>query len=314
MRGMLAAFLTTILFSISAVCAQRTTRLMGGLSANFYRIVMATVLLALWAHLCGRGFAGQGMPYFFLSGIVGFGLGDIALYQALPRLGSRLSVLLIQCLPVPLAAAAEWLWLGTPLHLQETVAAGIIVSGVALALAPGGHWQGSRRMLWEGVVYGAIAALGQGGGALLSRKAALVALAAGETTPDGLTAAYQRIWGGLIVAALFWIGLVWRRQRQGQSVFQTPWWRGGAQTAASRGVWWWVLANAVAGPAVGVGCYQWALMQKGTGIVLPIVALTPIVIIPFARAVEGEKPTVRSLVGGVIAVVGAVLMTLASGR
>ena len=73
---MLAAFLTTILFSISAVCAQRTTRLIGGLSANFYRIVMATVLLALWAHVCGRGMSGRGMPYFFLSGIVGFGLGD----------------------------------------------------------------------------------------------------------------------------------------------------------------------------------------------------------------------------------------------
>jgi drug/metabolite transporter (DMT)-like permease len=69
-----------------------------------------------------------------------------------------------------------------------------------------------------------------------------------------------------------------------------------------------VVVNALAGPALGVGCYQWALMQAKSGVVLPIVALTPLVIIPFSGYVEGDKPTVRSLLGGVIAVIGAVLL------
>ena len=45
--------------------------------------------------------------------VVGFGLGDWALFEALPRIGSGLTVLLAQCLAAPIAAITEWLWLGT---------------------------------------------------------------------------------------------------------------------------------------------------------------------------------------------------------
>jgi drug/metabolite transporter (DMT)-like permease len=50
------------------------------------------------------------------------------------------------------------------------------------------------------------------------------------------------------------------------------------------------------------------LATRPTGVVLPIVATTPIVVIPFARLVEGERPRKRSLVGGAIAVAGAVVL------
>jgi drug/metabolite transporter (DMT)-like permease len=70
------------------------------------------------------------------------------------------------------------------------------------------------------------------------------------------------------------------------------------------------LLNGLSGPALGVSCYQWALKTAPTGIVLPIVAITPIVIIPFSRYIEGERPTWRSLAGGLVAVVGAVLLAL----
>jgi drug/metabolite transporter (DMT)-like permease len=67
--------------------------------------------------------------------------------------------------------------------------------------------------------------------------------------------------------------------------------------------------NALTGPAIGVACYQWALMKEKSGVVLPIVALTPLVIIPFSRFVEGERPRKRSLFGGVIAVAGVFILT-----
>src|SRR5262245_47142271 len=110
---MFPALLTTVLFAISAVCASRATKVLGGIEANFLRVSLATVLLALWAHTFGNGFAGHAFPYFFLSGCVGFGIGDLALYQALPRLGSRLCMILVHCLAAPFGAAVEWFWLGT---------------------------------------------------------------------------------------------------------------------------------------------------------------------------------------------------------
>ena len=39
---------------------------------------------------------------------------------------------------------------------------------------------------------------------------------------------------------------------------------------------------------------------------LPILALAPVVIIPFSRHFENERPTLRSLLGGAIAVTGVI--------
>ena len=294
---MLPAFLTTILFSISAVCAQRTTRVLGGAQANFWRIILATAFLALWAHTMGQGLAGKAFPVFFWSGVVGFGLGDTALYQTLPRLGSRLSIVFAHCGGALIAAAAEWLWLGTAMTPTQILGASLTLIGVALAMAPGRHLQIPRPVFWTGAIFGVLAGAGQGLGAVFSRQAYRVAERAGEHV-DGLTAAYQRILAGLIVAFVVWL-IVRMKGRE-----KSPKLAGESHTP----IWPWVLTNALAGPAIGVGCYQWALSRHGTGVVLPVLALTPLVIIPFSRYVEGERPRKRSLVGGAIAVVGVFIL------
>lgn len=295
---MLPAFLTTVLFSISAVCAQRTSKVLGGVQANLWRVVLATFLLGLWAHTLGQGISGTAFPIFLWSGLLGFGLGDVALYQALPRIGSRLSILLVHCLAAPFAAATEWLWLGTTMSGTQILAGIMILSGVALALAPGQHLQVSRKVFWTGVAGGVFAAIGQGLGAVMSRQAYRVADRAGEHV-DGLTAAYQRILAGLAVGFIVWL-IVRARGSHAESPLR--------RVTSHQRIWPWVFINALAGPAIGVGCYQWALSRAGTGIVLPIVALTPLVIIPFSRYVEGEQPRKRSLVGGAVAVAGVFLL------
>ena len=296
---MLPAFLTTVLFSLSAVFANRTSGLLGGTRANFVRLCLATVLLAVWAHGFGRGLHGGGLAIFFVSGCVGFGIGDLALYQALPRIGSRLTILLVHCLAAPLAALIEWIWLGTQLTLPQIGAGVLILAGVSLALAPGETLHLARRRLLEGVAYGLVAALGQGLGAVLSRKAYEVVKLAGESV-DGGTAAYQRVLGGILVGSIpLWLPLLFRRRRQPDPAAPRPNWRA---------AWPWVLANSLAGPVIGVGCYQWALAGTPSGIVLPIVATTPLVVIPFTYHMEGDRPGLRAILGGTLAVAGVVIM------
>src|SRR5207245_11061304 len=86
-RAVLAAFLTTILFSISVVCGHRSAKMIGGTEANFWRLTLATLMLGLWSYFFGIGLSGNAFPVFLLSGIMGIGIGDVALFQALPRLG-----------------------------------------------------------------------------------------------------------------------------------------------------------------------------------------------------------------------------------
>ena len=135
---MFAALLTTLLFSISAICGHRTSTRLGGVEANFWRICGAMLFLTLWANTLGTGTSGAAFPVFILSGLAGIGLGDTAYFQALPRLGSRRTVLLTQCLTALFATLIEWLWLGTRLNLTEIFCVAVILTGVIIALAPGG--------------------------------------------------------------------------------------------------------------------------------------------------------------------------------
>ena len=198
---MLPAFLATVLFSLSVVFAARTTRILGGMTANFYRLCVSTALLAAWAHAFGGGFGGGAFWLFFLSGCIGFGLGDMALYHSLPRLGPRLTILMVHCLAAPFAALTEWLWMGTPLTAAQGVSGLVILTGVTIALAPQEHLHITPKVLVIGMALGVVAALGQGMGAVVSRKAYAVVQQNSQHI-DGLTAAYQRILGGLIFAAL----------------------------------------------------------------------------------------------------------------
>ena len=316
---MLAAFLTTIFFSLSIICATRSAKIIGGTEANFWRLALATTLLGVWAHIWGRGLTGDSLSVFVLSGVIGIGLGDVALFQALPRLGSRLTILMLNCLSAPFAALIERIWLGTKLSAPQMLCALVILIGVGIALSPKEHLHIPRKVFWAGMVASFFAALGNAIGMVLSRKAYAI-VQTGGLHIDGGTAAYQRLIGGLAVAGIFLL-VVKRREIWAQIGFDEPLTpslspsdeervsegrvRGSSKEKWKR-AWPWVVSNAVAGQTLGVSCLQWALEYQPTGVVLPITATTPLVAIPFAYFIEGEKPTLWSLVGGVIAVAGAV--------
>jgi drug/metabolite transporter (DMT)-like permease len=124
---------------------------------------------------------------------------------------------------------------------------------------------------------------------------------------DGGTAAFQRVLGGLLIGGLSLLAVKWRAIKQHFSFSNGP----GALPSREkwRRVWPWVLANSLAGQTIGVSCYLWALQTTPTGIVLPIVATTPLVAIPFALAIEKEHPSRHSIIGGVIAVGGVIALS-----
>ena len=304
---MFPAFLTAVFFAVSAICANRASRMVGSFAAAFARLWVAWVMLAGWAHVAGVGLRGAGLPVFIVSGMVGFGIGDLAFFAALPLIGSRLAALIVQCLAAPMAALIEWLWLGTRLDARELCCGAAILVGVAIAVAPEklpvpvsdaeDHASTAIRR-GRGLWFSVIAALGQGGGAVISRKAYALSQNAGLKV-DGGTAAYQRILGGLIVVTAAYM---LSRRRQPVPGLAAPRW----DTAGP-----WIVANGFVGAVLGVSCYQWALATTPSAVVLPIVALTPLIVVPFAYFLEDERPSVRSLCGGVLAVIAAAVLARA---
>jgi drug/metabolite transporter (DMT)-like permease len=294
---MIAALLTTFFFALSAILARRSIDYLGSQRANFARQAIALVLLAAYAHSVGQGMTGPTFGLFFLSGVLGFGLGDWALFEALPRIGAGLTLLLCQCLAAPIAAITERLFLGTRMNFVQIGSSALILAGIALALAPGKGETIPVGHRFSGVAWGIAAAVGQAWGAVLSRYAFQQAHG---FSLDGLSSAYQRLLGGIVtIGVLILLG-----------GFRTRW--RGAVAESARANWApaipWVVANALAGPVIGVGCYQWALKAEPSSFVLPIVATSPLAALLLAFFWEGSRPSARAVAGSLLAVVGVVIL------
>lgn len=303
---MIASFLAALFFALNASCASRNVAAQGPLRANLGRLVVAVVFLGAFAHTLGHGFDSASMPWFLLSGLIGMGIGDLGVYGALPFLGSRLTVLMTQCLAAPIAAAGEWLWLGTTLAPSQILWGALILTGVAIAITPSRRHPPRVQVRPIGFLFGLLAAAGQGFGALVSRKGVMTASAAGEVTQTaafGITAAYQRIFAGLVFTTVWFLTLWWCRR---MPVPVAP----PSDAAARRRAFGWLLANGLAGPVIAVACYQWALATTPSGIVLPIAATSPLLAMPIAYWLERDRPSRRAIFGGVLAVASCVALSL----
>jgi len=288
----LFAFLTALLWSASSIASARTAQLLGGPRANAARLCLAVVLLGSWVcfdHSCT--WTPQAW-WFFISGVIGLGLGDIALFSAYARLGARLPALFTHCLGVPLGAALEWAWLGTPLHASEAFFIAVILAGVAIALSPDRHALRHDRAFLYGCGFGLLSACGLAVSAVLSRQGFAAAASAGSPM-TGLDAALIRNLGGLGLCVL-WLPLM-----------ATP-----AVRPRWRVVLPWLGFTAVVGPAVGVVCYQMALAEIKVGVVQAVVALVPLLVMPLAWLVEGTRPPRRAWLGGAFGVAGVIGMAL----
>lgn len=306
LASVLAAFSTALLFAISTICGYESARRIGGTTANFWRISFATGFLTFWAYTLGTGTEGSGLPFFVWSGVVGIGLGDTAYFQSLPRLGPRFSMLLVQCLTPPFGALIEWLWLGTRLTLPQIFSGLMILIGIGIALLPGDHIKFGRRKVFAGTLAGILAALFGAGGAVLSRKAYLIVHAHGEHI-DAMTAGFQRVLGGFPLGAICLLVVRRREPRIRESASSE------CKDRIPRDqqkVWGWILLNSLAGQTFGVSCLQWALETNPTGVVLPIVAVSPIMVIPLAFLIQKEIPTRHSILGATVAVAGVIALTL----
>jgi drug/metabolite transporter (DMT)-like permease len=296
---MIPALLATFLFAFSSVSAKRSVQYLGSNNASFLRILLATVLLATYAHIWGAGLRGPGLPWFIASGFIGYGICDTAIFLALPRLGAQLTSLMVQCLAAPIAAITEWVWHERRLESIELLAGTAILIGVATALFPGRSSKTPNHPGWGALALGFIAAAGQAWGAVLSAHGQHIARDAHQPI-DGISVAYQRILSGAAFVALWWWTM---RLRQGPGTQLQ-------RNAQPGNPWPWVIANVLTGPSLGVSCYQWALQREATGVVLAITALTPLAVIPLAYWFDKERPTKRSLGGGVLAVAGVITLAL----
>lgn len=330
--GLGAAVVAALGYGVTPVCARRAVRLVGFVRANAGRLVLALVVLGAVAFATGRGFGSQ-LPAFVLAGAIGFGIGGLAMFRALPLLGAPLAELLVETLAAFTAAALAWVWFADALTGPVIGACVVILVGVVLGLVPYLRGAGRPPGVRLGVGLAVLAALAQGVSAVLSRRA-LLAVQKATPVPGGpshslayvSSAAFDRLLGGCAVALLVLVAVhlaaprvASARRALGPVGAFAP----GAVPARSElgrfggrlpdAPWFWVGANALFGPVLGVTAMVWALQSLQPGVVQAVAATAPLVSIPVARWLEGYRPPRAYYLGAVVAVVGLVLLALAQG-
>lgn len=285
------AFLAAVLFAASAVCGQTVSRQLGGVKANCFRITIACTLLGIWTfsqfplHLHRATFR-----WLFLSGILGFGLGDVALYLAYPLVGARTAVLINLCIATLCGAIADKLVLGTQLSLKELAAAALTLTGVVLAL----HKKDEPLRLNIGIVLTLFAGICQGLGLTVSRYSHRI-MEQRELVVSGPAQAFQRTMGGVFIG---WIAMaVLLSALKGRQIVPAS-----ARTARLP---WWLLGASFFGPVAGVSAMQVALQQVGTSAVVSAITSTaPLLLLPFSKYLDRDRPTMKAVFGSLLAVAG----------
>ena len=308
---MLPAIITTLLWSYCLLPARQSIAQIGENAANFWRLMLAVVVTGVIAQWGGLRFGNEVFGWFFLSGIIGFGFGDVGTFFALPRIGSRLTLLMSQCVAAPLAGMAEWLWLGTRINIFQILAITVILLGTTLALFPEHEKEhAAQRKYTSGILFGLLSAVGQSMGAVFSRKAFSVLDASTSLVKSeriggyillGTTAGYERLLGGILIAGSFW--LISRYHAPWQTPAQEDR-RNDSFIQKTKNVF----LHAATGPILGIICFQWALATTPSAIVQPIVAMSPLAVMPMTYFHEGDRPTPRAISGTVIAVAGVILL------
>lgn len=297
--GELAALLTAVFWTVTALAFESASRKVGSLSVNLLRLGTAFIFLSVYA-LVSRGKAfpvdagAHQWIWLSLSGLVGFVLGDLFLFQSYVVIGSRISMLIMSLAP-PMAAIIGWITMGETLTLKQAIAMAVVLAGIVLVVlerqSADENGNGKRvRFSYPigGILLAFGGALGQAGGLVLSKY--------GMAGYDVIPSVQIRVITGIVGFTVFFaLSKKWRNLIEAVQ-------NGKAMRR--------LLVGAFFGPFLGVSFSLLAIKYTSTGVASALMSIVPVLIIAPAVVVFKEKITAKELAGAIITVVGVALFFL----
>ena len=290
-QGELAALSAAFLWAISSAGYSLLGQKISPLKLNLFKGLIAIALIFITLIISGKLQTELNLVtinLFLMSGIIGIGLGDTAFFSALKNMGARRTLLMATLSP-PITALLGLIFL----EEQLTFAAwcGILITGIGVA------WVISERTpnaaisninIRQGIVWATLAAIANSTGIIISR----FALLSSDIIP--LWSTLFRLIGGTIIVVLL---LFVQRINQGE-LGKTNW---------SMKLLGGIFLTTFGGTYLAIWLQQTSLKFAPAGIAQTLLATSPIFIIPIA-AQMGEKISIRSVFGVLVAVVGISLL------
>lgn len=287
--GEIAGLGVSVCWTMSALFFEKAGTKIGSLSVNFIRLFLAIIFLGVTTYVTrGLFFPNDATPYQWfwlgLSGVVGFYLGDMLLFQSYMVIGSRTAALIMSFAPM-LTAVIGWFFLDEKLSALNIFAIFISMLGIVIAIS-------NRKMKLniplKGLLLAFGGALGQAIGLILSKK--------GMGDYDPIAATQIRAFFGLLSFGIM-ISVLGRWNKIGTA----------AKNMSGMKA---VTVGAFFGPFIGVALSLFAIQQTKTGIASTLMALVPVFIIWPSAVMFKEKIKPQQIIGAIISIIGVSLFFL----
>src|SRR5262245_50261875 len=294
--GELAALGASLCWAMGSNFFAAAGKTMGPVVLNCLRITMAAFFLTA-ALLVTHGSpwptwaSGRQVLLLAVSGVIGFVFGDTFYFRSIlilgPGRGSTLA-----CLAPPFTALLAIPLLGERLGPLAVLGMTLTLVGVAWTVSDHArieeheHFKGS---LAVGLAAGALGALGQAGGFVLSKMALREGLDALSATVVRVTVSAACVW--ILAIASLDVRRTFRALRHRSANLS-------------------MIGGAFCGPFLGVTLSLFAVAHTEAGVAAAIASFYPIPTIFISRRVHAERVTARTVVGALIAIAGIVLLFL----
>ncbi len=291
--GELAALGTAFCWVITAIAFEAASRKVGSISVNIIRLVIALFLIGFYTwYTRGLFFPmdASWISWFWLilSGLIGFVIGDLFLFEAFTLIGSRLSMLIMTLVP-PITALLGWIILDETLTVLNLMGMTLTISGIGLVIFQRSNSKtGKIKYPVKGLFFAFLGAVGQATGYVLSKY--------GMDDYNPFAATQIRV-----MAGIFGFSLIITIFRRWKPVFLT--------LRKTRPMLLTTL-GATFGPFIGVSLSLLAAQHTQTGIAATIMAITPILIIPPTMIFFNQPTSWKELAGAIISVAGVSLFFL----
>lgn len=294
LTGEFAGLATAICWTATAMSFQVASRRIGSVSVNLIRLVLAFLFYVAYTKI----FLNQWLPlnfsleawiYLSISGVIGFVLGDFFLFKSYEFISSKISMLIMTLAP-PVAALLAWIMLGETFTWMNTLGMVLVLAGVAIVVMKKDKTEGNKRMRYpiKGILFALLGAIGQGIGAVFSKK--------GMGDYDPFASSQIRVITGIIGFAIM-ITLMKRWRNVGEGI---------KDKKAGRAL----LIGSFFGPFLGVSLGMVAFKFTSLGVASTLMATVPVFILLPSHIILKEKLTINEVIGAFLAVAGIALFFL----
>ena len=300
--GELAAVGAAVCWTVCSIAFTRAGKEVGSLCVNLIRLLMAGLLMGFLCLFVYGQFlpvtSGRAWRVLGMSGVIGFFIGDLCLFKAFLLIGPRLGLLIMSLWP-PIAALLAWWWHDEWLSAWQWCGMTVVLAGVSTVVMERPHRDDEKpaRHYAAGMLLGLVAAVGQAAGYVISAEGMRL------MDPDmdnRIQVCLQATQMRLLAATVCFVVVFTLTRR----------WPAFVAAIRHRRAMMLLGVGAVTGPFLGVALSLLALSYIQAGVASTIMAIAPILILPYAILVDKERVNRFTILGAFVAVLGLAILSL----